>query len=104
MIFLSFSVTVERSGAHSLRGESLEDETGFEHNCVVIHPENAIEAHRMDNNFKVILNLHVIYSNNVKSLKKVVFNNFMMVQTKQYCVKLEHLWIHIFCIYIEDIE
>ncbi|XP_060601069.1 uncharacterized protein LOC132754458 [Ruditapes philippinarum] len=43
---------LERSGAHSLRGESLEDETGFEHNCVVIHPENAIEAHRMDNNFK----------------------------------------------------
>ncbi|XP_045205295.2 uncharacterized protein LOC123557719 [Mercenaria mercenaria] len=44
---------LERSGAHSVRREnSIEEGAGFERNCVVIPPENVIEAHRMENNFK----------------------------------------------------
>lgn len=45
---------IERSGTHSLRSKGSVDagDIRFEDNCVVVTPENAIEAHRMVNNYK----------------------------------------------------
>jgi len=50
LIKCQITILVERS-------ESYNDD-GFENTCVMVTPDNAIEAHRMGNNYKVEYNLN----------------------------------------------